>query len=92
LAGSALGRGLSGPQPGRTNAGQVTVFDSVGVALEDFSAVRYRHAAAIGRGMGERMALIPPRADPKDLFGALRQSAANASHGAAAPGLEGAQG
>ena len=36
--------------------------------------------------------IVSPLADPKDLFGALRQSAATASHGAAAPGLEGAPG
>ena len=83
---------LAGHQPGRTHAAQVTVFDSVGFALEDFSALRYMRDAAVELGMGERMALIPPLADPKDLFGALRQSAATASHGAAAPGLEGAPG
>jgi ornithine cyclodeaminase len=83
---------LAGHQPGRTHAAQVTVFDSVGFALEDFSALRYMRAAAMELGMGEHMALIPPLADPKDLFGGLRQSAANASYRATAPGLEGAPG
>ena len=78
---------LAGHEPGRTHAAQVTVFDSVGFALEDFSALRYMRDAAVELGMGERMALIPPLADPKNLFGALRQSAATASQWAPASGV-----
>lgn len=65
-----------------------------GVCAGGFSALRYAYATAVELGMGERMALIPAAvADPKNMFGALRQSApATASHGAAAPGLEGALG
>ena len=37
-------RVLSGAAPGRTSAAEVTIFDSVGFALEDFSALRYLHA------------------------------------------------
>jgi ornithine cyclodeaminase len=32
---------LAGSAPGRTSAAQVTVFDSVGFALEDYSALRF---------------------------------------------------
>lgn len=64
---------LSQHQAGRTSAGQVTVFDSVGFALEDFSALRYMRDTALALGMGERMALIPALDDPKDLFSLLRQ-------------------
>jgi ornithine cyclodeaminase len=67
---------LSQRQAGRTSATQVTVFDSVGFALEDFSALRYMRDTALALGMGERMALIPALDDPKDLFSLLRQSAA----------------
>ena len=78
---------LAGHQPGRTHAAQVTVFDSVGFALEDFSALRYMRDAAVALGVGEHMALIPALTDPKNLFGALRQSAATASHRGLAPGV-----
>ena len=64
---------LSQHQAGRTSAAQVTVFDSVGFALEDFSALRYMRDTALALGMGERMALIPALDDPKDLFSLLRQ-------------------
>ena len=64
---------LSQHQAGRASATQVTVFDSVGFALEDFSALRYMHDTALALGMGERMALIPALDDPKDLFSLLRQ-------------------
>jgi ornithine cyclodeaminase len=37
-------RMLTGQAPGRRTAQEVTVFDSVGFALEDFSALRTLHA------------------------------------------------
>jgi len=62
---------LAGQKTGRDNAEQITVFDSVGFALEDFSALRFMHNAALEAGLGERLALIPQLADPKNLFGTL---------------------
>ena len=66
-----LWRVLDGQAAGREHAGQVTVFDSVGFALEDFSALRYGHDQALARGIGEDMALVPPGENPKDLFGCI---------------------
>ena len=63
---------LRGESAGRDSAEQVTVFDSVGFALEDFSALRFMHQTAERLGLGERIALIPQLADPKNLFGTLR--------------------
>ncbi|MEQ5842063.1 ornithine cyclodeaminase [Paraburkholderia acidicola] len=63
-----LWRVLSGEQPGREHAAQVTVFDSVGFALEDFSALRYLRDVADARNIGQQIDLIPEPADPKDLF------------------------
>jgi ornithine cyclodeaminase len=60
---------LQGHRAGRTSAQQVTVFDSVGFALEDFSALRYMRNCAQQLGVGQGLALIPGFADPKDLFG-----------------------
>lgn len=64
-----LWRVLSG-DPGRCDAHDVTVFDSVGFALEDYSALRFMAAAARRLGLGETLALVPQLDDPKDLFGA----------------------
>ena len=68
---------LAGNWPGRQSADEVTVFDSVGFALEDYSALRFMKDTAVELGMGEMIALIPEMADPKNLFGVLR-SAPNA--------------
>ncbi|MDM7942201.1 MAG: ornithine cyclodeaminase [Hydrogenophaga sp.] len=69
---------LAGREPGRTHASQITVFDSVGFALEDYSALRFMHGLAVAQGMGTTVSLIPDLADPKNLFGALRAPAAAA--------------
>ena len=63
-----LWRVLSGELAGREHAAQVTVFDSVGFALEDFSALRYLRDVADARDIGRQIDLIPKPADPKDLF------------------------
>ena len=63
---------LRGERAGRDSANQVTVFDSVGFALEDFSALRFMQQTAEQLGLGERIALIPQLTDPKNLFGSLR--------------------
>ena len=60
---------LAGHMKGRTSADQVTIFDSVGFALEDYSALRYMRDVAIELGMGERLSLIPEMDNPKNLFG-----------------------
>ena len=63
-----LWRVLVGEAVGRERDDQVTVFDSVGFALEDYSALRYVHELALQLGIGEDVALVPPTDDPKDLF------------------------
>lgn len=64
-------RVLAGEAPGRESRDQVTVFDSVGFALEDFSALRLLHDLSQQLGIGSPLDLIPQMADPKDLFGEL---------------------
>lgn len=71
-----LWRVLRGERAGRTAAAEVTVFDSVGFALEDFSALRFMHQRAMQLGLGDYIGLIPPLADPKNLFGSLGAEAA----------------
>lgn len=62
---------LSGAQPGRESPEQVTVFDSVGFALEDFSALRYLLGLAQASASGQDVQLVPDLADPRDLYSLL---------------------
>ena len=62
---------INGEKAGRVNDAQVTVFDSVGFALEDYAALRFVYDTARTLGMGERVSLIPQLDNPKDLFGLL---------------------
>lgn len=64
---------LQGVTSARDSAEQVTVFDSVGFAIEDFSTLRYLHDLAEQKNIGSRINLIPAPADPKNLFQFLRQ-------------------
>ncbi|WP_297103770.1 ornithine cyclodeaminase [uncultured Devosia sp.] len=59
----------TGRKAGRTDTNAVTVFDSVGFAVEDFSALRLVHDLMEGRG--KRLDLVPDLGNPKDLYGAL---------------------
>ena len=62
---------LAGQAPGRQSAQEVTLFDSVGFALEDFSALRYLHHLAQAEGVGSELNLVPRLQDPKNLFGVV---------------------
>ena len=66
---------LSGKQAGRDSAAQITMFDSVGFAMEDFSALRYVHAMAQSLSLGKTIPLIPQLADPKNLYQLVRPAA-----------------
>ena len=60
---------LTGQAPGRTSADEVTVFDSVGFAIEDFSTLRFLNQVAQDHGIGTVIELVPEMADPKNLYG-----------------------
>lgn len=63
---------LTGRRPGRASDAEVTIFDSVGFALQDFSTLRYLHRLHRQcRGMRASIDLIPDLEDPKDLFSLL---------------------
>ena len=49
----------------------ITVFDSVGFALEDYSALRLLRDCAREFGIGEKIPLIATPRNPKDLYGEL---------------------
>ncbi len=63
---------LSGRMPGRRTALDVTLFDSVGFALNDFSTLRYLQRLLRAEATpGAQLDLIPRLADPKDLLAGL---------------------
>ncbi|MDE2368633.1 MAG: ornithine cyclodeaminase [Burkholderiales bacterium] len=66
-----LWRVLSGAAPGRVAADAVTMFDSVGFALEDYAALRLMGELAAGLGLGQQVDLIPTLRDPRDLYAEL---------------------
>ena len=66
---------LCGKEAGRLQASDVTVFDSVGFALEDYSALRFMRDTAVELGLDEEISLIPTLPDPKNLFGFLPEPA-----------------
>ena len=74
-----LWRVLTMQASGRRNAAEVTLFDSVGFALEDYSALRLVRDCAIELGLGHESGLVPNLRDPKDLFGELAAEPAIAS-------------
>jgi ornithine cyclodeaminase len=66
---------MAGQTPGRTSEGQVTLFDSVGFAIEDFSALRYVRSKLAETGLGTMLDMIADPDDPRDLFGMLLRAA-----------------
>ncbi|KJK14344.1 ornithine cyclodeaminase [Pseudomonas sp. 2(2015)] len=68
---------VNGQAAGRESAEQVTLFDSVGFALEDYSALRYVLDVAKALDIGSEIALVPELKDPKDLFALLRAPVAD---------------
>lgn len=60
---------VAGHRPGRESPDQVTIFDSVGFAVEDFSALRYLHETVHETGHCIDIDLVAEPDDPKDLFG-----------------------
>ena len=66
-----LWRVINGDAPGRRTRDQITVFDSVGFAMEDFSALRLIHDKVAGTPYYSTIDLIAAPSDPRDLFGLL---------------------
>jgi ornithine cyclodeaminase len=68
-------RVIRGEAPGRVSDRQVTVFDGVGFAVEDFSALRYVHDRLDGTDLYDRLDVIADPDDPRDLWGMLERAA-----------------
>lgn len=68
---------ILGDEVGRADNQQITLFDSVGFAIEDFSALRYIRDELGKPGMGgmyEKLDMVADPDDPRDLFGMVRRA------------------
>ena len=72
-----LSQVIAGEAQGRTSAEQVTLFDSVGFAIEDFSALRYVNDRLPGTGFCVDLDLLADPDEPRDLFGMLLRAEAS---------------
>lgn len=66
-----LWRVITGEAEGRRARDQITVFDSVGFATEDFSALRYLDDLIEGTDYYDEIDLLTEPEDPRNLFGLL---------------------
>ena len=65
---------IAGQAAGRTSAKQITLFDGVGFAIEDFAALRYVHDRVKGTSFVQNLDMIADPDDPRDLFGMLMRA------------------
>jgi ornithine cyclodeaminase len=65
---------IAGHATGRENAQQITLFDSVGFAIEDFSALRYVRARLDEFAMFTELDLLADPDEPTDLYGMLMRA------------------
>ena len=70
---------IAGTATGRTDNSQITMFDSVGFAIEDFSALRYVYERIREAGTYVDLDLIADPDDSRDLFGMLMRAAPGAA-------------
>ncbi len=66
---------MTGEVEGRTNNKQITLFDSVGFAIEDFSALRYIRDQLESTGQFQYLDMLADPDDPRDLFGMILRAA-----------------
>ena len=65
---------MTGTAKGRQSASEVTLFDGVGFAIEDFSALRYVHDQIKDTPYYIDLDLIADPDDPRDLFGMIKRA------------------
>lgn len=65
---------ITGKAKGRRDARQITLFDGVGFATEDFSALRYLRDQLETTGLYDALDMIADPDDPRDLFGMVRRA------------------
>ncbi len=62
---------ITGAKLGRENESQITLYDSVGIALEDYSALKLTYALAKRYKLSRELNLTPTLIDPKNLISLL---------------------
>jgi ornithine cyclodeaminase len=65
---------ITGQKQGRRDDKQITLFDSVGFAIEDFSALRYIRDRIKDTAFYIDLDMLADPDDPRDLFGMLQRS------------------
>ncbi len=65
---------LNGTAPGRQSPRDITLFDGVGFAIEDFSALRYLRDQLPGSDFFEPLDMIADPNEPRDLFGMVMRA------------------
>jgi ornithine cyclodeaminase len=65
---------MTGQAKGRTSPEQITLFDSVGFAIEDFSALRYVHTCVEDGAAHVLLDMLADPDDPRDLFGMIKRA------------------
>ena len=65
---------INGAATGRISERQITLFDGVGFAIEDFSALRYVRDQLNGTGLFQDLDMIADPDDPRDLFGMVQRA------------------
>ncbi|MDE0849928.1 ornithine cyclodeaminase [Yoonia sp.] len=65
---------ISGAAQGRKSETEITLFDGVGFAIEDFAALRYVHQKIKGTLFFEDLDMVADPDDPRDLFGMVIRS------------------
>ncbi|WP_394197706.1 ornithine cyclodeaminase [Litoreibacter albidus] len=70
-----LWRVMLGQAEGRRDDKQITLFDSVGFATEDFSALRYIHDQLAHHDTFVELDMLADPDDPRDLFGMVARAA-----------------
>ncbi len=63
---------IKGEKEGRRDDEEITLFDSVGFAIEDFSVLKLVYELAQKYKIGKELDLIPKMQDPKDLFASFK--------------------
>lgn len=77
---------VTGRKTGRRDVAQTTIFDSVGFAIEDFSALRYVKAALSEAPFFEPLDMVADPDNPRDLFGMLERAKARSIGQGQSPG------
>lgn len=62
---------ITGKKSGRKNESDITLYDSVGIALEDYSALRFTYELAKRYNLGLEYNLTPKLSNPKNLISLL---------------------